>query len=265
MSAKTVKWFAGAKPAEIYQSFNMKFSFANVVDGKILQCHQWVKCRDFLHDAIRTMLTGNKSSIYSFVFEKGKNTDISMDKIRFLISKKDIVETPAEFKAILTKSLKLINYFEALIGEDLSTVQKVEPDKKAGYKHVWLFTGPRFWLEAPYLVSLYTLLLRLGDKKLEFKDTASLRKAFEKLSKEAIPSNENDLRYLKAVWSKVEMVVTKHKELANPGKDGFSDLYYKDAGISSFHNSTGIVSACGLKTWCPAFNKRATKILKEKK
>lgn len=262
MSGDKVNWFTGVKPAEIYQSFNMKFAFANEVDGKIVQCHQWVKCRDFLHDAVRTMLTGEKSSIWSFTFEKGKNPDIAMDKIMFLVSKKDVTNA-AKFRPVLTKALKLINYFENLNGVELSTIKKVEADKKAGYAHVWLLTGPKFWLTAPYLVSLYTFLLRLGDKNIEFKDATSLKKALETLSKQDNTNNENDLKYLKQVWNKMETLVTRHEDLADLNKEGFSGLYYTGASISSFHNRTGVVSACTAATWSKDFNKKVTKALKE--
>ena len=262
MSTPSVKWFAGVKPAEIYQSFNMKFSFANIIDGKIVQCHQWVKCKDFLHDAIRTMLTGNKSSIWSFTFEKNVNPNISMDKIRFLISKKDVTNA-TEFKFVLTRALKLINHFENLAGEDHTTIKKVEEDKKAGYKHVWLLEGPKFWLSAPYLVSLFTYLLRLGNKPLEFTDATSLKKELGVLSNDTHLSNDNDMKYLKTVWDKIDIVVREHEKLAKLNKDGFSELYFTDVAISAFHNNTGIVSACGAKTWHIEFNKRVIKILKE--
>lgn len=262
MSTPKVKWFAGVKPAEIYQSFNMKFAFANIIDGTIVQCHQWVKCRDFLHDAIRTMLTGKTSSIYSFTFEKNKNPDISMDKIRFLISKKDVTNA-TKFRPVLTRALKLINHFESLAGQDHSTLKKVEEDKKAGYAHVWLFEGPQFWLSAPYLVSLYTFLLRLGDKPLKFTNAATLKVELEKLSKATHPSNDNDMKYLKTVWDKIETIVIEHEKLAKLNDDGFSELYFTDAAIGSFHNSSGIVSTCGGNTWHAPFNKRVTKTLKE--
>lgn len=264
MTAKAVKWFSGVKPAEIYQSFNMKFAFANEVDGKIIQCHQWVKCRDFLHDAVRTMLTGNPSTIWSFTFDKSKNPHFAMDKIMFLVSKKDVTSAKV-FRPVLTRALKLINHFENLAGVELSTIKKVEPDKKAGYAHVWLITGPQFWLSAPYLVSLYTFLLRLGDKPLKFKDAASLRNELEKLSGSPNPKNENDLKYLKQIWNKLDTIVMEHEKLAKPNKEGFSNLYFTDAAIGSFHNNTGIVSACTGKTWDASFNKQITKVLKESK
>lgn len=261
MPAPKVKWFSGVKPAEIYQSFNMKFSFANTAGDEIVQCHQWIKCRDFLHDAVRTMITGNKSSIYSFTFEKGKNPDFDMDKISMLISKKD-VNIATAFRPKLTRSLKLINHFENLAGLDLSTIKKVSSDKDGGYKHVWLVTGPKFWLSAPYLVSLYTLLLRLGDKSFKFKDSTSLYKALLELSKKPA-GNDNDTKYLKTVWNKIEKVIMSREEFDTFDKEGFSKLYTKKTAIGSFHNSTGIVSACSGATWDAAFNKKIMKVLKE--
>lgn len=264
MPTNKVKWFTGSRPSEIYQSFNMKFAFANETDNEIIQCHQWVKCRDFLHDVVRTMLTGAISSIYSFQFEKGKNPDMCMDNIKLLVSKKDI-KTGLIFRPILNRSLKLINHFENLAGEELSTLRKVQADNTAGYKHVWLVTGPKFWLSTPYLVSLYTFLLRLGDKKFKFKDGNSLKKAFEKECNKQEADGGNDSKYLKQVWDKIDRVIEAHDQLAELNDDGFSSLYFDKASISDFHNRTGIVSACKGSTWNTKFNKSITKVLSKEK
>lgn len=264
MPANKVIWYSGSNLSEIYQSFNMKFAFANETEKEIIQCHQWVKCRDFLHDAVRTMLTGNKSSIYGFSFEKGVNPDIAMDSIKMLVSKQDI-KSGLLFRPLLNRSLKLINHFENMAGEELSTIRKVQGDTKGGYKHVWLVSGPKFWLSTPYLISLYTFLLRLGDKKFKFNDGNSLRKAFEKHCSKDDGNGGNDTKYLKKVWDKLERVITAHDQIAELRKDGFSRLYFEKSGINSFHDRSGIVSTCEGNTWNAKFNKNVKKVLKKEK
>ena len=86
MTLKQVTWFNKKRNlSEIYQSFDMKFSFASTEGNELLQCHNWVKCRDFLHDAVRTMLTEQESNIFGFKFAKGLNPNISMDNIKFFL------------------------------------------------------------------------------------------------------------------------------------------------------------------------------------
>ena len=66
---KKVTWIKHINSlTEIYQPTNMQFSFANIIDDKIYQCHQWVKCKDYLHDVIKTSLTGISSNVYGFIF-----------------------------------------------------------------------------------------------------------------------------------------------------------------------------------------------------
>lgn len=263
MTLKQVTWFnKKVDLSEIYQSFDMKFAFAGTKEDELYQCHSWVKCRDFLHDAVRTMLTGKKSQIYGFNFAKDNNPAISMNNIQFLVSNKQI-NSALEMKKILNVSLKLINHFEKVAGQKLSTLKKVKPDKISGYTHVWLITGPKFWLSAPHLVSLYTFLLRLGSKNIKFKDSKSLKESLRVLAKQ--DNKENDIRYLKDTWNKLEIIVQNHEYLAKLNKEGFSELYFSDTPIGSFHNNSGIVSACKAATWSIEFNKRVLKLLKENK
>jgi len=260
MEQKKVKWFSGETPAEIYQSFNMKFAFANVVDGNIVQCHQWVKCRDFLHDVIRTMLTGKRSNVWSFIFDKTVNPPIAMDKLMLLVSKKSIKDDK-RFSNVLTKALKLINCCEDLRGINRSVFEKVQPDDQAGYKHVWLFTGNAFWLKAPHLISLYTLLLRLGNKDVQLETNKTITELLQDINEREENTDDNDLKYLKDVWDKVEILINKHDDLTTVKNDGFSSLYYDDTPIKAFHDGSGIVSVCTAETWSHEFNEKLKQIL----
>ena len=261
MSTREVTWFKDSKLAEIYQSFDMKFAFANISNEKIIQCHQWVKCRDFLHDVIRTMLTDKDSSIWGFKFKKNTNPDITMDSINFLISNKQMGSK--DLSIVLDRSLKLINYFENLVREDFSKIRRVQADDVNGYKYVWLISGPKFWLTTPYLISLYTFLIRLGKKDIKFNNTKTLHKEFNRIIK--TEKADNDIKYLKNVWDKLELIITNNKKLNEFNKAGFSDMYFENTNITEFHNRSGIVSTCTANTWYDKLNEQICKIKEEKK
>jgi len=261
MSARRVKWFGKKQQvSEIYQQFGMVFSFVNTIDDGLVQCHQWIKCRDFLHDALRTALTGKQSSIYGFVFTKGKNPDINLDRTMMLISEPNITDARA-FRKILTRSLRLVHHYENMIGESLSRITKVSPDTENGYKHAWLIEGSKFWISAPHLISLYTLLLRLGgeDIKVSVKEE-NLLKSFDDIIKNKKDQLTNDTKYLKTVGKYIGPVLKLNSEIVKYNDAGFSLTYFDEIPINSFHNSSGIFSLCGMRTWSKDLND----IIKEK-
>jgi len=62
----------------------------------------------------------------------------------------------------MTKSLKIVNSFERRYKWPLSKMRLVDDKRKSVNIPSVLFIGNRKWGISPYLVSLYTLLLRLG-------------------------------------------------------------------------------------------------------
>jgi len=259
-----VNWFKSANNlSEIYQSVNMKYSFASKKDNAFTQCHKWVKCRDFLHDAVRTALTGNKSNIFGFSFEKGVNPDINLDGMTMLVSQKGL-KTEEELLPSLQKSLKIINHYESIAKKPLSKLTKVDGDKNSKYSHVWVIEGPKLWMTTPYLVSMFTFLLRLGCKDVEFKDGKTLKEALKKAST-GKNEKDNDAKYLTSVWDKLEILVANHSKIMEEEKDGYSNLYFQDTPIGTFHDRSGIVSTCKGNAWSAELNKKIAKTLKESK
>ena len=266
MTIKRVKWFEHKDPlSEIYQHFGMVFSFANMTD-MIEQTHPWVKCRDFLHDAVRTTLTGKKSDIYGFKYVKGINPDIPTDKTILLLSEPNITDSKS-FRKILNNGIRLINHYENLIGESLSTIRKVSGEPEGKHKHVWLIEGPKFWITAPYLVSLYTLLLRLGPESIKVTNKEeTMIKTFGNVVSQKRNVLTNDIKYLTTVGKYIGSIVKNHKKLTEFNEIGFSKLYYEDVGISSFHNFSGVLSLCKMSTWSKQLNlKVKEEIMEESK
>lgn len=258
---KKIIWFENNNiPSEIYQNFNLKYSFAGInKKGMLHQCHEWIQCRDFLHDVVRTHLTGNASDIYDFKFSKKNNPHISTDKIKILVSKENI-ESPIKFRRLLNRSLKIINFYEKLLNSDLSILEKVSNNENSKHKHVWLFTGPKFWLSAPHILSFYTLLIRLGNEKmLEIKNYREMKSSFKKLSnllKENKIESNNDRCYLSKIYKDIKTIIINNEKISAINNEGFSELYFKDIHINPFHNSMGIVSVCEKNTPIKSFNKR---------
>jgi hypothetical protein len=253
-SKREVIWFKNSSNLnEIYQSFDMKFSFANVDgSGKLVQCHEWVKCRDYLHDAVRTQLTGVESRVYGFTFSTSKNPELCLSRTMMLVTNKSI-EDPKDFRRKLNKGLKLLHHYENMMGESLSKVCKVAGDTEKGYKHVWLVTSSKFWLTTPYLVSLFTLLLRCGMGDFDLRKHKKVEKALKAAAQNSKLGN-NDNVYLSQIADKIGTVMEKYGELCKPMDNGFSKVYYDNHMIDTFHNRSGILSVCTCNSAFPEIN-----------
>lgn len=253
--ALEVSWFDQKNLAEEYQNVRMQFAFLSSPKDGNKQCHSWAFCRDFLHDAVRTQTIGVNSSIYGFAFEKGKNPPVDLIRTRMLVrqDKLDKKDIPG-FEKKLKAALKLLHHYETMAGVSLSKFQKVD-DKKL---NVWAFSSPGMWMKAPQLVSMYSLLLRLGDKELKFKDNEALRKALKKQSE--AKGNDKDSRYLKNCWDKLDLVI-KNKAKLFP-KDNYK--LYKDIDISLFHNRSGIYTLCSLNPSLDQLRDNLKSIMEEK-
>jgi hypothetical protein len=250
MSTKRVKveWFKhpGALD-EAYQQIGMLFAFATDIDKDEVHqvCHEWVKCRDYLHDAVRTQITGKPSSIYGFNFNINNNPNIDLKKTRMLVTKGDMKDAEVgEFKDKMKSALKLLRHFEKRVGISLSKMAEVDTEG-SGKKFIAMFSSSPAWLKSPHLVSMYTFLIRLGDKRIEFKDAKSLREGFRKLYElhKSGKLDDNDAKYLGKMHNKLHTIMDKRNSMFIK-KEGYHKIYFDDILIRDFHNYGGILSLC---------------------
>jgi hypothetical protein len=274
---KEVDWLAPSNDlSEIYQEVTIKFAFAFVSDtGIVTQSHPWAQCRDFLHDAIAGELHGYNVNIWGFTFNRETNPKrnrVCTDKTMLMISRKGI-KTPNSFRNKLGRSLLYINHYEDMLGLPNSKITKLPKNTvDDGYKHVWLIEGPKFWISAPYLISLLTLLLRIGEKlppgKLISEPAAVFKKiAFDKKYPEH--TGDNDVKYLRQCHDKIDTVVRlsgKIEEMVGTD-NGFLKLYEWQSGKfstgqSMFHDKSGILSICTTQYYVSEINDMLTKKFK---
>jgi len=255
----TIKHFADNSLAEIYQSVSIKFAFLTSPKNGNARCHTYVKCRDFLHDAVRAQLSETAASIYSFKFDKKVNPPIDLRYIRMLV-KSDAAKTPAEiatWDGYMLSALRLLNHYEKLAKKPLSSVVRLINETTT----TWLFTGNNFWLKTPYLVSMYTFLIRLGVKNIEFQTDEELQEKYKLISTTKTPhTDDNDRKYLVSCWNKLSKVIIHRDKLFGDGWDKIYTL--QPMAINNFHNKSGIVSLCIGITCDEQLNKRADEWLK---
>lgn len=222
---------------EIYQSVQLKYAFLSADNEQVAV---FALCRDFLHDMVKTYLTNGNMSIYSMTYNYGKNPPIDMSKMRMLARYDGI--KPEDIDIEMEYAIKLIHYYEDILKVEHSKVERLSDSQfKDNKATVWLFTGDKVWMSAPFMVSLYTMLMRLGKKKIEFTDSESLHDAIEKLCN---GPQDNDVRYLKSIKEKTEFILEHLKELKQD--EEIDPAYYdKNLTIDAFHNNCGICALAG--------------------
>ena len=245
--------FKGKKSgiSEIYQPTGFHFS---LVSEKDEQCHEMIKCRDFLQDAVRAAVMKNSCSIYGFEFDSAKNPLPDTKRTRLLVTQRGGIKDEDVFR----NGLKVVRAFERHF--------KIAPKTKrfpTNIKHHYLFEGSADWVSSPFMISLYSFLIRIGAKKLKFisyKTLVEELKAFE-TSKTA----DNDIRYIiSSTVAKIEKLV-ENRESLRFIKDGVIQNLGEKVQISSFHNQSGVVAFCTTNTGDPELNKKLKVLLSTEK
>jgi len=227
---------------EIYQTSKITFAFLSAPKDGNKQCHPFVKCRDFLQDAIRTMLTGNTSKIYGFEYDKIKNPPIDLRKTRLLIKNNALEEKKDD---VILKAEKLIHHYENMLNIPFTAVIKCDD--------AYVFNGSNFWQFSPTMISLYTLFIRLAEYELDFElyNDTSLDDALNKLINS--DSTTNEITYLRTIKPFINIIFrNSHYIFISTLK--YDSIYFKEIPVGTFHNNSGVVSLCTAKNSGQLYN-----------
>lgn len=252
-----VKPYPSKHYAEEYQVTGFHYAFMSANNE---MCHHWIKCRDFLQDALRNQLTGRSDIIYSFTWRPGQDPEIETARTLMLVKRipddKDAAKQK-DFDGMMKSALKLINHYEDAHGfKPKSKIAKVNLPGQYPY----LFTGPGIWSQGSVMIAVYTFLIRLGHFKLNFKDETSLMEEYERIIKGQ--KQTNDTRYLKTVYKNLHLALEhREKHLFKPvgWKKGQKVLFH-DSNLNSFHHHSGIVSLSMFNTPVKELNDEFRKI-----
>ena len=239
--------------SEIYQKVDIRFSFLSSPANGCKQCHQLAKCRDFLHDAVNAEVNKDKSSIYGFVYRSGKNPPIDLRRMRMLVMKgKEKVE---EFDSSMKKAKILLQHYERLANWRKSRLLKVD-----GEPNMRLFVGPLNWMKCSFLVSMYTLLIRLGAKDIgKFGSNEELVAIYRKIKELDSSGSDNDVIYLRNCFDKLDLVVKYAPSLfSKRTADNYPSKTKVD--LKYFHNCGGILSLCTFVTYDKELNAKFKEI-----
>jgi len=220
---------------EIYQPVGIQYAFLSP-DNK--QCHPWIKCRDFLHDALRCFITGKKEVIFGFSYEPGIDPPLDLEKMRLLVKRKSNrnEENASEnTKTMIDSTISILRCIEKYSEiESLSNIFCTTKDED-----IYIFEGAADWMESTFMISLYTLLIRIGCRNIIFEDKKDLDSKLEELCKLKEAYNDHDIGYLRTVLPFIYKILEKRKDLKYIKEDG--NQFFEKQSIGLFHNYSGVV------------------------
>lgn len=224
------------------QHVPIQFSF---LSENNVQCHPLVLCKDYLHDVLYSTFSKRHITIYGFTYGP-EYIRIDKKQIKLLIVfpnkyKKEDIENHS------LAALNLLHHYENLgefIGRTTITTADIynSKDEKSDLNGV-VFKGPAEWLTVPALISLYTMLIRLGAKNFKFSTSKELQKTISTFIKRKEP--DNDRGYLEKVFPYLSTVIKHRKRLFQLNEEGFFKEYETtELNINHIHNYRGILSLC---------------------
>ncbi len=262
------KYKATANLIEEYQQTGIGFAFISAPKDGYMQCHSLVKCRDFLQDAVRCKVPNSGISeckIYGFNYINKVNPPIDLNKMRLMVTYKNIKGNSLDIDTMsieMLYALKLIHHYEEIMGIKVKTRQK-QFNHKDFTNPIWTFTGSSVWVRSPVLISLYTLLIRLGYKKVNFNNNNNLEKAYKQLIKnnKNTDNYDKDVGYLETISSKLNIITSNYKRLLF-ANNKFDELFFNSTNTQTFHHHSGIVSLVNGTICNAAVKKRYDELVK---
>lgn len=228
---KKIIWFSTPKNAAIRQMYYRGLEYA-FVSQKNEQCHPFIFCKDFLHDVIYSSIYKTPISIYDFSFnEKNPTPDLNQTKL-LLTNAKDKF-----FKNKIPNCLEFINQIESHL-KIKKTIATQCINCPEGYEktQIFLFQGSKRWLQSPPMLSLYSLLLRIG---LIHENEKSFLETLENIKSGNLkPYQKQDTMYLKRCELGISKILTQGDRNIFPRKIMKN---YPVMDIKDIHNKLGIV------------------------
>jgi hypothetical protein len=156
MKKKTVQWYKGSQSLRQALSSGIEFSFAS---GDNKQISPFAYCKDYLQDAVQGHIWNKKRTIYGFTYDPKKHGPVYLRKTKLLVAN----SSDGRLRDKIPNCLEFLNQIESELKISKTIVFECENPPNCYIRGgVWLFEGSCRWLKSPPMLSLYTLLIRLG-------------------------------------------------------------------------------------------------------
>ncbi len=226
--------------AQIYsRGFEFAFMFRPENETFYEQAITFVYCKDFLHDAIWAFLNQSQVSIWSFKYDFKVDKPIQMDRTALAFRNNLYKEKPEEFHKQLEVCLEFLQGVEAQLGLEPTQIYPVEHADGP----CWLLLADPRWQLAPTLISLFTLLARIGF----FHNSGdSVEQTLDRAEKGEITIGEDrnyagnrDCSYVKQARKGIDVILKHGLEIFHPTPQ---ENYPPSLIKHGLHDKFGIVS-----------------------
>lgn len=242
-----IQWLKSQKSG-IAQIYNQGLQYAFVSkDNK--QCHDLVYCKDFLHDCVQATLHGSTASIHSFQYSPKEQPPIDLETTRIALAN----QQDKEFRGKIPAILDFVNQVNKELHLKSSVALEASNPLK-GYEAggVFVIEGSARWMNAPPMLSMYTLFLRAAAVHkvgTPWRDTMKLI-----VSGKTKPYQTNDASWLAEAQEGIDRILRlgyRKIFFIDNGKNypagADIDTMHEYGGICAF--ATGEAKELGVKYW----------------
>lgn len=205
-------------------------------DGDTVKAlHDWIKCRDFVAEALFSELAGVPKSIYGFGWHD------HYEKKPLTSQENLYVAVKGDLKA-LEKHFGLFQDFESMSGLCASELVTTDDEE------VVIIESDSGWIKSPTLLNLYSLIVKclmFG----ELPDSNSLRELMQRITETDKSLYSREKNYWDTIlkpygWTGVERIVSERNDLFALNWEG-----YKDVSTSELHHGHGPVAFFTAAKW----------------
>lgn len=221
-----IKWLDNPSAAGISQIYSSGTKFCFISEN-YEQCHSLVYCKDFLQDVILACLRNKSVSIYGFTYNPSKSPKIYMDKCRLALAHND-----KTFPSRIESTVDFVNQFAKKI--KLVPTIATEVNKPRGSSYAFVTEGSKMWMNSPPLISLYSLLLRVG---LSHKKGTDFMETIDGVIKNKIKTfGSNDSYYLQSAKKAIDRILEM----------GYRKFFYIDSSKNFPDTNVSVMHGCGI-------------------
>ncbi len=240
MRKTKINWSrASYPPNSLYENCGLKFSWLTIPEKhsfeknsfeQYSQVTNWHQCRETFANEICRYVGSKACGSWSY------DRKLDFKKTRVAVSRKHNTESFKRQTLIDNKwmrcSVRILNILERSQGWTLSRVYMCDDENLLKYSiNVFVFISSPKWMQAPQLLSLYLLIIRLGNFwKIfsKFKQIDDLESVVKDVSIARIRDNNLDLEWIENTWKYWMLMLNNH-----------NSLFFKKKLIDNFKSNTG--------------------------
>lgn len=218
--------------------FNFAFCSKPSASGMVQLRSPFVACREtFIHSMIYRMRS-RVLNPYTIDLEVKK---IPISQVRFVVgffydSKTSKKNNSSKFELAVKKGIRIINLFERRHKWELTKLFKVEETKPNDTSQFYMIVGNKKWIRSTHMLSLYTLMLRLGNYIDEVKTCKNIIDALNK----HIECPNNTVAHARATYKYWDMIMSNFDNIFS----GLTTKHIYDINVLASQSQEGIFKLC---------------------